>query len=62
MLVAFLSGLKVFILFFTLFVIMRNAFAFLKVLYLKQGKYNASERNLLILALSLSYVLTLLII
>jgi hypothetical protein len=62
MLETFLLGVRIFIFIFALLIIIRDAYNFVKVLRLKEGKYDATTTNLILLASSISYVITTLII
>lgn len=62
MLITFLLGVKIFLFIFALLIILRDLYNFAKVLKLKEGKYDATTTNLVLLASSISYVITMLII
>lgn len=62
MLETFLLGVRIFIFIFALLIIIRDAYNLVKVLRLKEGKYDATTTNLILLASSISYVITTLII
>lgn len=62
MLETFLLGVRIFIFIFALLIIIRDAYNFAKVLRLKEGKYDATTTNLILLASSISYIITMLII
>ena len=62
MLETFLLGVRIFIFIFAFLIIIRDAYNFAKVLRLKEGKYDATTTNLILLASSISYVITTLII
>lgn len=62
MLETFLLGVRIFIFIFALLIIIRDAYNFVKVLRLKEGKYDATTTNLILLASSISYIITMLII
>lgn len=62
MLLNLLLGIKIFIFVFALLIVIRDAYNFLKVLKLKEGKYDASEKNLILLGSSISYIITMLVI
>ncbi len=62
MLETFLLGVRIFIFIFALLIIIRDAYNFVKVLRLKEGKYDATTTNLILLASSISYIITTLII
>lgn len=56
MLINFLLGIKVFLFTFAILIVLRDLFRLLKVLKLKEGKYDASAKNLILLASSISYI------
>ena len=58
----FLLGVKIFVFIFSILFILRNLYSFIKVLYMKEGRYDASSLNLRLLATSISYVITILIL
>jgi hypothetical protein len=58
----FLLGVKIFVFIFSILFILRNLYSFIKVLYMKEGRYDASSLNLSLLATSISYVITILIL
>jgi len=62
MLTTFLLGVKVFLFIFAILIVIRDAYNFVKVIRLKEGKYDATTTNLIVLASSISYILTMLII
>ena len=62
MLLEFLLGVRIFIFIFSILIIIRDLYNFIKVLKLKEGKYDANTTNLILLATSISYVITMLII
>lgn len=62
MLLEFLLGVRIFIFIFSILIIIRDLYNFVKVLKLKEGKYDANTTNLILLATSISYVITMLII
>ena len=62
MLETFLLGVRIFIFIFAFLIIIRDAYNFAKVLRLKEGKYDATTTNLILLASSISYIITMLII
>lgn len=62
MLEMFLLGVRIFIFIFALLIIIRDAYNFAKVLRLKEGKYDTTTTNLILLASSISYIITMLII
>ena len=62
MLSSLLLGIEIFAFIFAILIIIRNLYSFIKVLYLKEGKYDASEKNLIVLASAISYVITMLIV
>lgn len=62
MLTTFLLGVKVFSFIFAILIVIRDAYNFVKVIRLREGKYDATTTNLIVLASSISYILTMLII
>ena len=58
----FLLRVKIFVFIFSILFILRNLYSFIKVLYMKEGRYDASSLNLSLLATSISYVITILIL
>lgn len=62
MLTTFFLGVRVFLFIFAILIIIRDAYNFIKVIRLKEGKYNATTTNLIALASSISYIFTMLII
>lgn len=62
MLTTFLLGIKVFLFIFAILIVIRDAYNFVKVIRLREGKYDATTTNLIVLASSISYILTMLII
>lgn len=62
MLTTFFLGVRVFLFIFAILIIIRDAYNFIKVIKLKEGKYNATTTNLIVLASSISYIFTMLII
>jgi len=53
--------IRLFVFVFCVLLVLRNAFMFTKVLYLKQGKVNTSTLNTVGTGLALSYIITVLI-
>jgi hypothetical protein len=53
--------IRLFVFVFCVLLVLRNAFMFTKVLYLKQGKVNTSTLNTVGTGLALSYIVTVLI-
>ena len=53
--------IRLFVFVFCVLLVLRNAFMFTKVLYLKQGKVNTSTLNTVGTGLALSYIMTVLI-
>lgn len=53
--------IRLFVFVFCALLVLRNAFMFTKVLYLKQGKVNTSTLNTVGTGLALSYIVTVLI-
>jgi hypothetical protein len=53
--------IRLFVFVFCVLLVLRNAFMFTKVLYLKQGKVNTSTLNTVGTWLALSYIVTVLI-
>lgn len=62
MLTTFLLGVKVFLFIFAILIVIRDAYNFVKVIRLREGKYDATTTNLIVLASSISYILTMIII
>ena len=62
MLTTFLLGVKVFLFSFAILIVIRDAYNFVKVIRLREGKYDATTTNLIVLASSISYIFTMLII
>ena len=62
MLTTFLLGVKVFLFIFAILIVIRDAYNFVKVIRLREGKYDATTTNLIVLASSISYIFTMLII
>lgn len=61
MLTTFLLGVKVFLFIFAILIVIRDAYNFVKVIRLREGKYDATTTNLIVLASSISYIFTMLI-
>lgn len=57
-----LNGIGIFLFVFSILIIIKNLFNFIKVLYLKEGKYDNSRIQQLLLGSSISYVITFLIL
>jgi len=53
--------IRLFVFVFCVLLVLRNAFMFTKVLYLKQGKVNTSTLNTVGTGLAMSYIVTVLI-
>ena len=54
MLTTFLLGVKVFLFIFAILIVIRDAYNFVKVIRLREGKYDATTTNLIVLASSIS--------
>ena len=57
-----LLGIKIFLFIYSILIIIRDLYTFTKVLRLKEGKYDATTLNLILLGSSISYIITMLII
>lgn len=62
MMETFLLGIKVFAFVFAILVLIRDCYNFSKVLALKEGKYETTVKGQVLLASSISYIVTMLII
>lgn len=57
-----LLGIKIFFFIFAILIIVKDLYSFIKIIRLKEGKYNSTNLNSILLGSSISYVITMLII
>jgi len=54
--------IKIFLFVFSILIVVKNIYSFIKVMYMRQGKIDASRTSEIIFGCAVSYIITILII
>ena len=54
--------IKIFLFVFSILIVIKNIYSFIKVMYMRQGKIDASRTSEIIFGCAVSYIITILII